>query len=210
MYLTRVDVMVAIGRLADLEAWVKQYGEALKAQPGFQLLVHGNSLGSPAKHTGIVRWASREAALAWGRSPALQAFVKAHPLEGLLTISRPAEAYEFVLGVGEPSAPPRFGILVDWDIDVRRPGNVAAFHSSRQRVFESRQQHGKGFVLNRLWRSLGTPSKYLVVQGYTSGEEARAALEIPALQELARAYRWSDYASTPPVLEAFEVLHAVL
>lgn len=210
MYLTRVDVMVAVGRLADLETWVKQYGEVLKAQQGFQLFVHGNSLGYPAKHTGIVRWESREAAVAWGRSPALQAFIKANPFEGLFTIPQPAEAYEFVLGVGEPSAQARYGVLVDWHIDVLRPGNVAAFQSSRQRVFELRQKHGKGFVLNRLWRSLGNPSKYLVVQSYTSREDARAAQGIPELQEIARAYRWNDYTSTPPTIEEFEVMYAVI
>jgi heme-degrading monooxygenase HmoA len=210
MYLTRVDVMVAVGRLADLEAWVKQYGDVLKAQRGFQAMVHGNSLGYPAKHTGIVRWESREAAVAWGRSPALQAFVKANPFEGLFTISQPAEAYEFVLGVGEPTAQARYGILVDWHIDALRPGNAAAFQRSRQRVFELRQQHGKGFVTSRLWRSLGNPSKYLVLNGYTSGADAQAAQEIPELQEIGRAYRWSDYTDTPPAIEAFEVIQAVI
>ena len=210
MYLTRVNVMVPLGRLADFEAWVKQYGEVLKAQHGFQLLVHGNSLSYPAKHTGIVRWESREAAVALGRSPALQAFVKANPIEGLFTIPQPAEAYEFVLGVGEPSAQARYGVLVDWHIDALRPGNAAAFHSSRKRLFELRQKHGKGFVFNRLWRSLGNLHKYLVIQSYTNREDARAALEIHELQEIGRAYRWDDYTSTPPAIEEFEVIHAVI
>ena len=214
MYLTRVDVMVAVGRLADLEAWVKQYGDVLKAQQGFQALVHGNSLGYPAKHTGIVRWESREAAVAWDRSPALQAFVKANPIEGLCTIPQPAEAYGFILGVGEPSAQARYGYLTDWHIDDLRPGNTAAFHSSRQRMFELHQKHHKGFIFNRLWRSLGNPYKYLVIHGYTNreafGEATRAALETPELQEVGRAYRWDDYTSTPPAIEAFEVIHALL
>ena len=194
----------------DLEDLFKQHGEVLKAQKGFQALVHGNSLGYPAKHTGVVRWESREAARAWGQSPALQAFFKANPIEGLFTILRPAEAYEFVLGVGEPSGQVRYGVLVDWHIDALRPGNAAAFESSRKRVFELRQKQGKGFVSNRLWRSLGNPPKYLVIQGYTSREDARAAQAMPELQEIARAYRWNDYASTPPAIEEFEVIHALL
>jgi len=210
MYLVRGNVIVDLGKLTEFEAWVKQYSEVVKAQPGFQLLAHANSLGAPAKHTVIVRWASREAAVAWWRSPTLQAFVKAHPFEGLSTISHAAEAYEFVLGVGEPSAQARYGVLVDWHIDALRPGNAAAFHSSRKRLFELRQQHGKGFAHNRLWRSLGNLHKYLVIQSYTNREDARAALEIPELQEIGRAYRWDDYTSTPPAIEEFEVMHAVL
>jgi hypothetical protein len=37
-------------------------------------------------------------------------------------------------------------------------------------------------------------------------EAAQAALALPEHQELARAYRASDYASTPPIIETFEVV----
>jgi heme-degrading monooxygenase HmoA len=204
MYVTRMDSMVFVGRAAEYESWAQRLGDVLKAQKGFQRRIVANSYGAPARYTTINRWESREAARAWIQRPDLQAFLKANPAEGLLTVTRPIEAYEIVVSVGDP-APAGYLLLVEWHLDPT-PGNAAAFEQSRHKVFERRQQLGNGFVFARLGKFLGNPTKYLVGTLYTSREAAQAALALPEHQELARAYRASDYASTPPIIETFEVV----
>ena len=72
--------------------------------------------------------------------------------EGLRTSTAPTRAYELVHDIGG-SEQARFAVLVDWS-DIRVADRVA-FEESRKELFELRQRHVKGFVANRLLRSLG-------------------------------------------------------
>ncbi|MBI4641058.1 MAG: hypothetical protein HY731_10205 [Candidatus Tectomicrobia bacterium] len=203
----RIESMVVGARIADYEVWIKQYGDVLRAQKGFQGWVVANSFGYPTKYTRLANWESRETELAAIWSSYLHAFLKANPSEGLFTMARPGEAYEIVTSVGE-SIPAGFLLLVEFDLDIR-PGNAAAFESGRQKLFELRQKLGNGFILSQMLRFMGNPTKYLISAFYTNRDNAWAAFAMPEYQEVANAYRWSDYAITPPAFEAYEVIHQI-
>jgi len=208
MYVTRIDVMASLARIADYEAWTKKYGDFLKTQKGFQRRVVANSYGYPTKYTALTRWESREAGRAWIKSPNLQTFLKANPIDGLFTATRPIEDYEVVISVGDP-APAGSLRLVEWNLD-NRPGNAEAFESARKELFELARKQAKGFVLGRLLKFMGGGVKYLVFLLYKDRDSDLAFVNSPEFRQFFLVHRGSDYSSTPAVVETFEVVHQIL
>ena len=128
--------------------------------------------------------------------------------EGLRTSTAPTRAYELVHDIGG-SEQARFAVLVDWS-DIRVADRVA-FEESRKELFELRQRHVKGFVANRLLRSLGDWTKYLVVQLYISWNALPqfTAEFIPELQAFGRAHQAGDYTDTPNQRDTYEILRNI-
>jgi hypothetical protein len=157
-----------------------------------------------------MRWESREARQAWGKSEAFSAFFQANPPQALVTPGRPQEAYDVlvrVTGEGQPA----YAGLVEWTLDPR-PGNAASFERSRQEIFALRKQYVSGLVLNGLGRLFGHQYRYQVVQFYSDIEALQAASPsspIPQLQAFGEAHPPSAYASTPPNGEVYEVVQHV-
>jgi heme-degrading monooxygenase HmoA len=203
-YVSRTDVMTLARRAADYEAWAMRYCEVLKNQKGFVARIVANSLGQPAKYTALLVWESREAARNAVRGAEVDAFFKANSFEGLATVTRPIEAYENILSVVADTAPlGSFYVLAEWNLDW---GKQSAFETRCQEVFELRKKIGGGFYTNRLRRYLGNLTKYLINTTYKDRESITAALAHPELQEFNRTHPNSSYASTPPIIEAYELI----
>ena len=56
-------------------------------------------------------------------------------------------------------------------------------------------------------RSAGTPNKYLILQMYDTVENARAANVVPEIAAFQAAHPYTLYASNPPAIEAYHVIH---
>ena len=205
VYLTRREVMVAAGREAEFEEWWLEGQEMGKSQKGFRLATLGNSLGYPNKYAALIRFDTREDWEASHRDPAFRARIERRPQGLIVGRPRPTEAYEQVHRVGltgarPADARPGFTTLVDWN--VRGPA-ARAFESSRKELFELRQKHVQGLVVNALWKFLGNPSGYLVHATYTSREAAEQARTHPEVEAYQRTHGYSEYASAPPVIENY-------
>ena len=74
------------------------------------------------------------------------------------------------------------------------------------RFVEFRKAQQQGFVRSRLYRFLGDPRRYLVGNTYTDRETAMADQKLPAVQEYARAHPYSEYTSSPPAVEAYQIV----
>ena len=139
-----------------------------------------------------------------------QRLLQAHPPQALVTPSRPQEAYDVLFRVtGDGQA--AYAVLVDWTLD-QRPGNAASFERTRKEVFELRKQYVPGFVANGLWRLFGHQYKYQVVQFSRTIDAIRAGgpgSDIPQIQAFGGAHPASEYASTPPSAEVYEVVQQV-
>ena len=200
VYLTRREVMVAPGRGPEFEAWWLEGQQMQKSQKGFRLATLGNSLGYPNKYAALTRFDTREDWEAAQNNPAFRARLERRP-EGLIVgRPRPTEAYELVHRVGPTDARPAFATLAEWNVRGRAAG---AFESSRKELFELRQKHVKGLVVNGLWKFLGNPSGYLALGAYTSREAAEQARTHPEVEAYQRAHGYSEYASAPPVVEHY-------
>ena len=205
MYLVRTDGIVGPGRAAEFEKWWAGFGPLLKPHKGFQLAVLFNSLGYPARYTSLTRWDNVEAFRGFFKGGGLGAHIRAGT--DFFTLVRPQEAYELVYRVGDPSvARGNCGILVEFNIN---PRSAQAFESSRKEVLELRQKLVKGFVVSGLWRSPGTPTKYLVTQAYTDRKAAEAARTAPEVQAFMRAHPFTEYADAPPTIEAYELVQRI-
>ena len=86
------------------------------------------------------------------------------------------------------------GYIIDQKIEPG-PGRVQAYEDARLKLFQLREQHGAGFVVNILARFLGGGNRYLVFGAFEdAGSEAKTA----AAPELVQY--WKDYgASTIPI-----------
>lgn len=210
MYTIRIEIMVVLGKMRAFEAWWAQLSDMAKAQHGFQAGTLLNSLSYPAKYVFLMRWENREARQAWTQGEAFSAFFQANPIQGLVTMGRPPEAYDVlfrVTGEGQPA----YASLVDWALDPR-PGNAASFEHTRKEIFELRKQYVPGFVSNGLGRLLGHQYRYGVANFYSTLDALRAASpgsQIPQLQAFAGAHPPSEHASTPPSGEGYEVVQQV-
>jgi len=119
------------------------------------------------------------------------------------------EGYEGVIDVdadGVNAVDTTCDVLADWLLD-QRPGVVAEFEQNRKELFELRKKHAKGFGSARLRRSAGTPGKYLIISFYATANDARAAQTVPEIAAFMAAHPYSLYAPTPPVIEAYGVVH---
>lgn len=206
VYLTRREVMVAPGRGAEFEAWWAETQQMLKSQKGFRLATLGKSMGHPQKYSALIRFDTYEDSEAVQNSAAFRARLQARP-DGLITgRPRPTEAYEQVHRVGPTDAIPGFATLVDWNV---RGAAAGAFESSRKELFELRQKHTKGFVVNGLWKYLGNPGGYMILGAYTTREALDAGRTHPEVVAFQNAHPSSEYAAAPPVIENYRGVQRV-
>ncbi|MEA2640358.1 MAG: Antibiotic biosynthesis monooxygenase [Chloroflexota bacterium] len=204
MYLVRTELLVRPGGAKEFEETATRLGQARKGQPGNvgQTLLH--SYGSPSKYALISRWENAAAQFAWQKSDAFTGIVTALQVTPL-----GQSAYESVFEVDAPGMDPTQGhceVLVDWTLD-QRPGVVSEFERTRRELFELRRQVDKACLSSRLRRSAGSPFTYLGFSIYTNAEAARAGAASPQFQAFQAAHPYTLYASTPPNIEAFEVVH---
>ncbi len=207
MYLLRTEFSVRPGGAGELEASMTGFGEMRKGQPGYQGQTLLRSYSYPGKYVGTSRWENVETAWAFSKSDVLANYAKSLT-SGLSSVVH-QEGYESVFEVdaeGAVAGQSGCEVLVDWMLD-QRPGVVAAFERTRRVFFELRKQHTKGFVSNRLRRSGGNPFKYLALNIYMTVEDARAAGSAPEVQAFQAAHPYTLYASAPPAIEAYAVVH---
>ena len=204
MYVTRTETTVVAGRAGDYEERAARLGELVKSQRGFQGRLLLNSFGYPGKWALLTFWESREAARAWARSPQNLAFIQANPLQGISALNRPGEAYAVihdVSGSGEAASVN----LVDIALDAR-PCNAAAFEASRKELLELRKEHFQGFVSNWTLRFLGSANRYLGVLQSSSREMLGPVQTAPELAAFTAAHPNTEWASTPFLVERYEVI----
>lgn len=162
-----------------------------------------NALGYPEKYTTLTEWESREHALAFSRGSTLAAFVREHPREGVVTPSRPVEAYEVVhrvLGTGPLGAV----YLID-EIVQAGPGNLELFEETRGAVYQLRRQFGTGFALSLLSRFLGGANRYLIFGAFNAVGDDQKTANAPEI----RRY-WEEHSTAeklvPSAVRELEVL----
>jgi heme-degrading monooxygenase HmoA len=194
---------VAAGRFPDYMAWGKKYHDWMKSQKGFQTRTVLHSYSYPGMYAGSLRWESREAARSALTSAEFGKFIAANSVQGIITITRPAEAYEDVLTVGDSTKSGKCLTAVEWQID---PGKTAVFEQSRHESFDLRQKLGHGFCFSRLFRLMGNPARYLAASTYASQDDAMAATAMPEFQEHLRAKPYTAYTSARPTVENYEVI----
>lgn len=207
MYLVRTELGVSPGGAGELEAQITKLGEGRKGTAGYlgQTLLH--SYGHPSKYAVTSRWDNVEAHFAWAAGSQFANFVKGLGTPGFAVSSQ--HGYEGVFEVDAPGmqaavASSSCEVLVDWIIS---PGRGQSFENSRRALFELRQKHAKGFVSARLRRSAGVPNRYLIINIYTNAADARAANAIPEVAAFNAGHPYSAYASAPPSIEAYHVVH---
>lgn len=206
MYLLRTEFQVSPGRAREFEEGQTRAAQTRKGQPGYlgQTLLH--SYGHPSVYVTTGRWENVEAAWAFGKSEMFATAMKNRP-SGLATVTF-QEGYESVFEV-DADGPPNPGtceVLVDWTVNL---GAAADFESTRREMFELRKKHAKGFASNRLRRSAGNGTKYLILQMYSDVNAARAAQSAPEVRAFATAHPYTLYASTPNVAESYFVIHRI-
>ncbi|HEY7062454.1 MAG TPA: antibiotic biosynthesis monooxygenase [Chloroflexota bacterium] len=205
MFVTRIELWVTPGRVAEFEAQEARLHALLAQQPDLERCALGNSLGYPSKYVRMIRWQSRDTANAWRKGAALGAFLREHPNQGLYTAGRPIEAYEIVSTLRGSATAGANGhaVLVDWTIDAR---NAQAFEDSRAAVFEVRQRYGRGLAAQVLGRFLGGGGRYLAYIVTATRDDLQATNTAPEVQQFMQAHPWSDYGGSPPVAEPYEIV----
>lgn len=209
MYLVRVEFMVRAGGAGEFEAASTRLGEMRKGHPGYLGQAFLHSYSNPSKYAVTSRYANVEAAWAFNRSDVLANYVKSIT-PGLFAITQ-QQGYEGVFEVdaeGANAGTSTCEVLADWTLNPG-PGVVAAFERTRRALFELRKTHCKGFASSRLRRAGGTPGKYLIFSMFDTADNARAANTVPEIQAFQAAHPYTLYASTPPAIEAYHVIHRI-
>jgi hypothetical protein len=194
---------VAGGRLPDYLAWREKYHDFVKSQKGYQTRTLLSSYSYPGMYAGSTRWDSRVAARSALTGAEFGKFLAANSIQGLITFTRPAEAFEDVFTVGDTKQTGTCFTAVEWYID---PGKSTAFEKSRKEVFELRQKLGHGYCSSRLYRLMGNASRYIAGTTFTSRDDLMAATAMPEFQEQLRAKPYTAYTGTRPVVESYEVM----
>ncbi len=205
MYLVRTELTANPGGSGQLEAQVAKLGDIRKGMAGYLGQTLLRSYGHPSKYCITSRWDNPEAHWAFTNGDAFATYIKGLGTPTFALTSQ--HGYDSVFEVDGPqgaTAPSTCEVLLDWTIS---QGRAQAFENSRRALFELRQKLVKGFVSARLRRSAGTPNRYLVIHILASREDARAANTIPELQAFRVAHPGSAYASAPPAIEAYHVVH---
>ena len=202
MYLISNEFTVGPARFSDYMAWSSKLSDWLKKQKGFMRRTLATSYSYPSKYLGGWRFDSREAALAALTGAAWADFQRANPTDGVLTLTRPTEAYEEVFSTGDRSPSYKFLMASEWFLDT---GKATTFENSRKEFFALRQkQAGTGFAV--LWRLMGSPFKYVAANFFPDLDSGRASIANPAVAEYLRAHPYTEYASVRPVIDSWEVL----
>jgi heme-degrading monooxygenase HmoA len=208
VHLINTQLSVAPGFNGEFEDLVKRLADTRNGRSGYLGQTFLHSYDNPTKYAVTSRWENVQACWDFYRSEAFAEFMKSAPA-GIFT-GFEQRGYESVFEVDADGIDPATivadcELLVDWSIDLR-PANAAAFEQSRREIFELRKHRAPGFISNRLRRSAGVATKYLILQICKDVASARAGLAVPELAEFAAAHPYSLYASTPPTAEAYFVL----
>jgi heme-degrading monooxygenase HmoA len=186
MYFTKQEFQVQAGRALEWEQFVQRLFGAMEQSGGLERASNMNSLGYPQKYTIAALWDSRDQARAFGHSDALSKLVGEARPRDLATPLTPIEAFEVVHRVGSGHHA-KVGYIIDQKIEAG-PGRVQAYEDARLKLFQLREQHGKGFVVNILSRFLGGGNRYLVFGAFEDAESEAATAATPQLVQY-----WKDY-----------------
>jgi len=187
LYATKLDVMVAAGKLNEFEGFSGRRLELVGKQSGLLRAAVLNSLAYPAKHTLLTLWESREASRAFTHSSELSKLMDEMRPQAFLTPIGPMEAFEVVHRVTGPGVA-KTGYLIDQTVPNQPAGNVKAYEEARLKLFELRQKLAKGFVVNVLARFLGGGNRYIVLGGFTDAASEVAAAALPEIVQYFREY----------------------
>ena len=204
MYMVRTEFMVRGGYVNEFEADRIELGNLRKGMPGYLGQALLNSFSHPSKYVATGRYENAEAYWVARKNEAVASHMKSRPAgQASVTLQ---EAYEGVFDVdaADPAAT-TCEVFADWTLD-QRPGVFARFEASRRALFELRKHYAKGFGSGRVRRSAGTPGKYLLINFYTTAEDARAAQGVPEIAAFVAAHPYTLYAAAPPTLEAYHVI----
>ena len=203
MYWTVNYFSVAAGRTSDYMAWGKKYQDWLKSQKGFQTRTVLNSYSHPSMYAGSLRWESRDASRGAMTGAEFGKFLTANSVDGIMTFTRPAEAFEDVVTVGDPKQAGKCLLVFEFHIDL---GKTATFEKNLKERFELRQKLGHGYRFSRLFRLMGNTSRYVGASTFASREDALASNAVPEWQEYLRAHPHTEFTGTRPVGEMYEVM----
>jgi quinol monooxygenase YgiN len=204
MYIVRTEGMVTPGRRVEYTAWLDRLFDFLQGQPGLQAITVTNSAGYPAKFTGITRWENKSAHLNMIDSPRWTHFLQQHPLEGLITPTRPVDAWETIQFQRGPA---NLGTLVSAEVALdQRPGLVRTFEQRCQRLLELVQQHGRGVVVTTLLRCLAGDGRYLIGYGFITVEDGQATFEHPEIARFRAEHPLTMFTSQPVAIEVADVV----
>lgn len=207
MHLIVNEATVPAGKLRAFLDREERFHAVLVKHAGFRGAVLIRSLGHPLRFARGTLLESAPSAYALLTSPEFEDFMAANPVAGFLTPVRPLELYELVAdaGVAATALTPGMYIAgVEWTLD-GRPAVAAAFEHSRRTLFELRQKYD-GFVRSSLYRFLGTPNRYFVVNTSTSREAMMSGLATPEVQTFQAGHPPSTYTSTAPTINEYEVV----
>jgi len=199
MYFTKQEFQVRVGRMTDWETFTGRLFALMESHGGLERASNLNSLGYPTKYTIVALWDSREQARAFSRSDGLcQLLAEAQPQQSATPLT-PIEAFEAVHRAGSGHGA-KVGYIIDQKVETG-PGRVQAYEDARFKLFQLREQHGTGFVVNILARWLGGGNRYLVFGGFTDPESEAATAAAPQLVQY-----WKEYgpATIPITLESRE------
>jgi heme-degrading monooxygenase HmoA len=205
MYFTKQEFNVQAGRAAAWESFAGRLFDLMEKQGGLDRASNLNSLGYPQKYTIAALWDSREHARAFGHSQELSQLLEDAQPRQFAQPATPLEAFEVVHRVGSGHHA-QVGYIIDQKIEPG-PGRVQAYEDARLKLFQIREQHGKGFVVNILARFLGGGNRYLVFGAFEDAESEAATGALPEL-----AQYWKDYgpATIPISTESREPYEFVL
>lgn len=205
MYFTKQEFQVRVGRQSDWEAFTVKLFDVMERQGGLERASSLNSLGYPTKYTIAVLWDSRDHARAFSRSDELcQLLAEAQP-QNAATPLTPIEAFEIVHRVGAGHGA-KVGYIIDQKVEPG-PGRVQAYEDARLKLFQLREQHGTGFVVNILARFLGGGNRYVVFGAYTDAESEAATAAAPELVQYWREYGPATIPISLESREPYEFVH---
>jgi quinol monooxygenase YgiN len=208
MYLTLIE---ATTTPATRRAFLEREGrfqDLVAKQSGLRAVITVRSLGNPGTFARGTLWESAETAGAFAGGAEAEAWFTANPLGTLGTLTRPVEAYDLALEVGDPAtaiAPGMHMVLVEWALDMK-PGYAQAFEQSRKELFDLRKQHNPGFVRSSLYRYMGDASRYLAVNTTVDRAASLASEDSAPIRAFLAAHPGSAYSTAPRRGTAYEVV----
>jgi hypothetical protein len=208
MYLTLVEGTTTPGTRRKFLEREASYHDLATKQSGLRAVITVRSLGNPGIYARGTLWDSPEVAETFVGSAEMEAWFTANPLGNIGTVTRPVEAYENVLEVGEAATALAAGmhmVLAEWTLDMKA-GYGPAFEQSRKELFELRKQHTQGFVRSSLYRFMGAPNRYLAVNTTVNRAAALAALDSTPIQAFQQSHPGSAYTSVPLRINAYEAV----
>ena len=204
MYLQRTQVSTRAGTHAKAESVFQLLAEQLKGQSEFLMLTVFHALGHPSKYEIHTRWATREAAETYRKSPEAAAFQEENQIATLVTVDTPVQGFTATTLVGDQDKAEVVAII-EWTL--RLPA-VTPFEVSRDELAKIRQKHAPGFACSELFRWMGDPINQLLLNGYRNIADYDASEnheEIRAFQKDHAASLYTDL-NRPSARERYEIV----